>query len=578
MAYPGDPLALSSQGCASDPLPSLDPETMEPSGTRSDSKFPPVEEKSCLAEFTESRWYDFGISAVIIFNLVLVIQETNIRAQDMEVPRWLKIVDLVLFVVYCTDIGLRLCARGRILFRNKSGCLDVAIVGIDAVTNTLGLFDINFGSSLSLLRIFRLAKLFRLMMNMTCFEELHIMLRLMLSAARTIFWGVALMFVVLTMWAIVAVTVLHPLNREIAETTNSYDGCERCGRAFESVEQSILTFFQTIIAGDSWGQVSVVLIERHPGTFPILFLVVISMQLWLLNLVVTVMVDQAQLSREKDLDERLRKKKEDYATAEADFLSMCESLDTDQSGNISLKELMDGYEGSPEWAQTLTMMDLEKDDIALLFTLMDADNSGTVSYREFAEQLHDMAPADVGSAVAYTRALVTRFMEKDFRQYREHTYAMLTSVMQEIGSKKVGRKTPAAAEEPEAKDCQPAQSVYALRSSSWGQHREDLMEKLDAIMEDVGRLTDPVRAGAVAQGKERRSLLGKVSASGTSEAAAECARAPAKQAEGVGTAKSMPAASFNSGLALAAADVPTRGSRREPPEDGENANSLYARA
>merc|ERR1740138_537283 len=88
----------------------------------------------------------------------------------------------------------------------------------------------------------------------------------LMGAFRAIFWGIFLMGACLTVFGIVAVQIIHPLNQELA-AQGVYEGCERCPRAFESVGASVVTFSQTLIAGDSWGQVSIPLIERYPATF-----------------------------------------------------------------------------------------------------------------------------------------------------------------------------------------------------------------------------------------------------------------------------------------------------------------------
>ena len=54
----------------------------------------------------------------------------------------------------------------------------------------------------------------------------------------------------------------------------TYDGCDRCPDAFASVFDSLLTFIQTILAGDSWGQVSLLVsnLSTNVDGFPTSFL------------------------------------------------------------------------------------------------------------------------------------------------------------------------------------------------------------------------------------------------------------------------------------------------------------------
>lgn len=54
------------------------------------------------------------------------------------------------------------------------------------------------------------------------------------------------------------------MNERVA-SKGLYDGCERCPRAFKSTFNSALTFTQQIVTGDSWGTISIPVIEEPRG-------------------------------------------------------------------------------------------------------------------------------------------------------------------------------------------------------------------------------------------------------------------------------------------------------------------------
>ena len=85
----------------------------------------------------------------------------------------------------------------------------------------------------------------------------------MAGALRAIFFGFALMFFMLTMFSIVTVNLIHPLNKELAKS-GAYDDRERCDRAFRSVVNSNLTFLTTIRAGNGCGTLAVPMLEANP--------------------------------------------------------------------------------------------------------------------------------------------------------------------------------------------------------------------------------------------------------------------------------------------------------------------------
>eukprot|EP00973_Karenia_brevis_P007241 981990-Karenia_brevis.AAC.1 len=51
-------------------------------------------------------------------------------------------------------------------------------------------------------------------------------------------------------------------------------------------------------------------------------------------------------------------------------------LDKDNSGNISLQELLEGYDSVAEFRHILNAMDIDKEDMHAVFGILDADRSG----------------------------------------------------------------------------------------------------------------------------------------------------------------------------------------------------------
>ena len=83
------------------------------------------------------------------------------------------------------------------------------------------------------------------------------------SVIRTLAWSFLFCFIATTLWSMVAVELIHPIVQELAEEGEFHD-CKHCVHAFSSILQSNLTFLQTMLAGDSWGQIAMpVLLGSH---------------------------------------------------------------------------------------------------------------------------------------------------------------------------------------------------------------------------------------------------------------------------------------------------------------------------
>merc|ERR1719197_293668 len=100
--------------------------------------------------------------------------------------------------------------------------------------------------------------------------------------------------------------MLHPVMSDVAaqQGAEPWKHCSRCERAFASVMSANLTFFQTIIAGDSWGRVAIPVVEEYPLAAIIFIGSLFSVVVGIMNLIVAVLVDTASEAREKDTETR----------------------------------------------------------------------------------------------------------------------------------------------------------------------------------------------------------------------------------------------------------------------------------
>lgn len=383
-----------------------------------------------VAHAVESKEFEVTMAILIVLNCVLVVLDTNNRAEHNESPAWIRMPMFCMLWIYVFELAIRLWAFRWRYFRSAMNVFDLTVVSLDVFAEILGFANVEINLPLSALRILRLGRLLRFLRTVHFFHELYVMCHLMVAACRTIFWAACLLIVMLILWGILAVELLHPLNTEIAETTTAYDDCERCPRAFSSVQQSCLTFFQQIIAGDSWGQVSLVIIENYPAAGVFAFLVLVTMNLGLMNLVVTVIVDKAQEAREENLASQAESVEQAWARTKETLLALCMSIDADKSGEISLEELIKGFEVEGSFADTMDKMGIEKLDISTLFEVLDEDGSGNVSYAEFIDHLWKMKTQSTHSVCIMIKAYVHQLGNALHNDIRELHSEMRTGLTQ----------------------------------------------------------------------------------------------------------------------------------------------------
>jgi len=231
----------------------------------------------------------------------------------------------------------------------------------------------------------------------------------LIGSMKAIFWGLVLLIFCLLVWSVIAVQFVHAVNKRVTEN-NVYDRqqCERCPRAFSSVSESLLTLFQQIVAGDSWGQITLPVIEEGPLTIVFFMGVFVTTGMAVMNLILGVVVNiamQAHDSLKTEIDdEKLVERME----AHSHLLSLCSELDCDGNGSLSKDELFAGYEKSEKFRETLKEMDIEEEDMEILWTILDEEKTGKVCYNSFVSRCYGMKLSNTQFMLAYIKFYITQ--------------------------------------------------------------------------------------------------------------------------------------------------------------------------
>merc|ERR1719436_1590139 len=107
------------------------------------------------------------------------------------------------------------------------------------------------------------------------------------------------------------------------------DSCERCARAYESVPQAMLTFVQQLIAGDSWGMVSLPIIEESPGTVVFFVAVFVVVQLMVMNVILSMVVEVSLKAAAKDTRAVIEAQERANVAWAGKLKQICQDMDVD---------------------------------------------------------------------------------------------------------------------------------------------------------------------------------------------------------------------------------------------------------
>jgi len=351
------------------------------------------------------NYFDYAMGVVIIFNMVMIIVETDHAAKSDDPIPWVEMMGTAILIIFVIELGLRLFVHGWGFFFDGWNNFDFFIVVTDSLFSLLGAI---LGSvfPVSTLRVFRLCKLARVSKVFRVFPELRIMMAGLIGSFRAIFWGTVLLAFVLLVWAIIAVQFIHPLNKQLGER-HERDQCERCPRAYESVLQSTLTFSQQIVAGDSWGQATIPVIEAFPLSALYFMGVFLTVAVAVMNLILGVVVNVASSEHDRLHAELGEEKEIVKMCAKNNILKICEEMDVDESGELSEEELR-GFKDSEEFRSAIADLDLTQEDLTIAFSTMDEDHSGEVSYKEFVHKLYKMKDSDAQFMMEQIKYLITQ--------------------------------------------------------------------------------------------------------------------------------------------------------------------------
>jgi len=336
-----------------------------------------------------SNAFDLVIGLAIAFNLAILLVEIDQRAgcypKTCETTT-ITAMNRFLLGVYTVEAGMRMYVQRLKYHKDGWNILDLSLVVsgyFDEVMSALG----DGGGALAILpilRIFRVARFLRGIRLLRFFPELYVMIRGFFFAMKAMAWGLMLIICLIMLWSALFIEVLNPLNRQMLaeQRATGTEVNEFCEDIFGSLLNSSIFFFQTLVAGDSWGSCAIPLIFYTNWTFFPFAMALVSVSLGLMNLILAIIVDQANQARENDKEAMLKRKKQHKEEAIEKWKSVIQLFDENQDGLISYEEMMTGYEVK-EIRDVLEVMGIERDDLQLMFQLMDEDDSGDLQYDEF---------------------------------------------------------------------------------------------------------------------------------------------------------------------------------------------------
>eukprot|EP00929_Paragymnodinium_shiwhaense_P069031 TRINITY_DN34832_c0_g1_i1.p1 TRINITY_DN34832_c0_g1~~TRINITY_DN34832_c0_g1_i1.p1 ORF type:complete len:557 (+),score=66.03 TRINITY_DN34832_c0_g1_i1:27-1697(+) len=309
------------------------------------------------------------------------------------------VMNWLLLGLYVSDIALRLYAMGMTFFESVVNCAEFFLTLCDVLLECWT----NIPRILTVCKVVRFFRLGRIIRSSDKLRELYLMCLGILTSIRAMLFGTALVGCALVLFSILAVYFVRPVAHAIDDRGGFPEGCIDCRSAFDTVHNACLTFMTTIIAGDSWGRVSLPLVQERADAALIIYLAFFSIELGLLNTIAAVIVDKQVQARAEDEEYMLMLESEEVLNSFDKMSALFEALDADGSGAITLEELSEYYDDHADFRTLLNRMDIHRDQIPIVFEIIDRDSSGTIDFAEFVAGLHNLKNEDTHTLAVLSR-------------------------------------------------------------------------------------------------------------------------------------------------------------------------------
>ena len=251
--------------------------------------------KKSVLSYTRSRMMANLFAVIVLLDFLCTCYDVDARAAGEEPPEFAQITADLCLCAYTIDTILLVLAKGPRILMDLMVMTDafVLLCGyVETVMQYLG-----HGELLSTVAVFRMLRLVRILRVTRVlrrtggFRELQKLIRMLSTCLKTLFWSFIFCFIIMTIWALLIVELVNPLMAIVNRETGVFNECEQCLKSTTSVMRANVLLFKTVIAGDSWGQIAVPLVEAYPLTAIIFMGSLLTLVFCVMNLIVQHLVE-----------------------------------------------------------------------------------------------------------------------------------------------------------------------------------------------------------------------------------------------------------------------------------------------
>lgn len=306
-------------------------------------------------------------------------------------------------VAFTTEIVLRVCLLRFKFCKTPFNIIDFAAL----LAAVVELFSLNLPVDPTMLRLCRLAKLFRTIRVLRVsgmLDSLSMLARCMSSSGLTLIWSLLFLLVIQLIAAMMVCLMVRPYLQD-----ESNDQFERTAvyRFYGTFSVAVLTLFEVFFA--NWSPACRILTDNVTEWYSLLFLIYrCAIGFAVINVVNAVFVQQTLQVAKGDEEVLFLEKQKAEEKYFKNVAKIFEKLDTSGDGLLSWSEFEQLLE-DPKLRFLLDKLEIAAGDLKVLFDLLDDTGDGEISVEEFIEGVTrfkgNAKSLDVGQVLLRSRRL-----------------------------------------------------------------------------------------------------------------------------------------------------------------------------
>ena len=333
-------------------------------------------------------------AVLIVLNAITTGYTTNFELQDAFDQNLgrnpvgntqadvLRMIDIVFTAMFCIELSLKVAAlEFRFFFMPdwRWNLLDLALVLISVIETILANSSLQL-SHMRVLRLFRVFRTLRVVREVPFFERLRMMINAVANSVTSLVWAIVLLFSTIYMFSCI---FLQGATQYILNGSDGHDThIDSLAEFFPNIHRTMLTLFMTITSGISWWEVEEVLLDVGWVYGALFVLYIAVMILALLNIVTGIFLNDALEMAAMDRELQKKFELEKKAQIADELRAIFSRLDSDDSGKVSFDEF-ENFMASPDACAHFAVFGLDVQDTVSFFDALDVDEDRQLGVEEF---------------------------------------------------------------------------------------------------------------------------------------------------------------------------------------------------